>query len=52
MTKNRFGKPKNDFIGSLEHRGGKKLSQAGVEFCHRLHEVRKRPTPSFRGRKG
>jgi hypothetical protein len=51
MTKSRFSKPKSDFVGNLEHHGGKKLSQRGVEFFHRLHEARKRPTPGFRGRK-
>jgi hypothetical protein len=51
MRTNKFGKPKSDFVGSLEHRGGKKLSQQGAEFFHKLHEVRKRPTPGFRGRK-
>ena len=40
------------FIGSLEHRGGKKLSQHGVEFSHKIREVRKHPTAGFRGRKG
>jgi hypothetical protein len=51
MTKSRFSKPKSDFVGNLEHHGGKKLSQRGVGFFHRLHEARKRPTPGFRGRK-
>jgi len=40
------------FIGNLEHRGGKKLSQQGVEFSHKTREVRKHPTRGFRGRKG
>ena len=43
---------KNTFLGSLEHRGGKKLSQQGVEFSHQKKEVRKHPTGGFRGRKG
>ena len=51
MTKNRFGKPKSDFVGSLEHHGGKKLSQQGAEFFDKVHEARKRPTPGFRGKK-
>lgn len=51
MTKSRFSKPKSDFVRNLEHHGGKKLSQRGAEFFHRLHEARKRPTPGFRGRK-
>lgn len=45
------GKPQNAFIGNLEHHGGKKLSQQGVEFFHKLHEARKRPAPGFRGKK-
>lgn len=45
MTKSRFSKPKSDFVGNLEHHRGKKLSQRGAEFCHRLHEAHKRPTP-------
>jgi|GEM_PF-4622852 len=40
------------FTGALEHRGGKKLSQQGVEFSHKIREVRKHPTRGFRGRKG
>jgi hypothetical protein len=51
MSKNRFGKPKNDFVGSLEHHGGKKLSQQGTGFFHKIREARKRPTPGFRGQK-
>jgi hypothetical protein len=51
MRKNKCGKPKDDFAGSLEHHGGKKLSQQGTEFFHKVHEARKRPTPGFRGRK-
>jgi hypothetical protein len=51
MSKNKYGKPQNDFVGSLEHRGGKKLSQQGTEFLHNIHEARKRPTPGFRGKK-
>lgn len=52
MTKRRFfGKPKNDFVGSLEHLGGKKLAQHGTEFSHKERQVRKHPTPGFRGKK-
>jgi hypothetical protein len=51
MSKNKFGKPHNAFFGSLEHHGSKKLSQQGAEFFHKIHEVRKRPTPGFRGEK-
>ncbi len=51
MSSNRFGKPQNAFIGSLEHRGGKKLAQQGTEFLHKIHESRKRPTPGYRGKK-
>ena len=51
MSKNKFGKPHNAFVGSLEHHGGKKLSQQGAEFFHKIHEARKRPTPGFRGKK-
>jgi len=43
---------KSTFTGSLEHRGGKKLSQQGVEFSHKIREVRRHPTGGFRGRKG
>ena len=43
---------KNVFVGNLEHRGGKKLSQQGVEFSHKEREVRKHPTPGYRGKKG
>jgi hypothetical protein len=43
---------KNGFTGSLEHRGGKKLSQHGVEFSPKKLEVRKHPTGGFPGRKG
>ncbi|HVA95613.1 MAG TPA: hypothetical protein VNI36_12010 [Candidatus Dormibacteraeota bacterium] len=39
------------FTGTLEHRGGKKLSQQGVEFSHKKQEVRKHPTRGFRGKK-
>jgi hypothetical protein len=42
---------KNAFLGSLEHRGGTKLSQQGVGFSHQKQEVRKHPTGGFRGRK-
>jgi hypothetical protein len=43
---------KNTFLGRLEHRGGKKLSQQGVEFSHKVREVRKHPTAGYRGKKG
>jgi hypothetical protein len=43
---------KNVFVGSLEHRGGKKLSQQGTEFFHKMREVRKHPTGGYRGKKG
>lgn len=46
-------KPKNSvLVGSLEHRRGKKLSQPGTEFFHKVKEVRKHPTGGYRGRKG
>jgi hypothetical protein len=46
-------KPKKTvFVGSLEHRGGKKLSQQGTEFFHKMREVRKHATGGYRGRKG
>lgn len=51
MSKIKYGKPQNAFVGSLEHRGGKRLSQRGTEFLHKIHEARKRPTPGFRGQK-
>jgi hypothetical protein len=51
MSKNKYGKPQSDFVGSLEHRGGKKLSQQGTDFLHNIHEARKRSTPGFRGKK-
>jgi len=51
MRRNHRGKPQNTFVGSLEHHGGKKLSQQGVEAFHKIHETRKRPTPGFRGKK-
>ncbi len=43
---------KNVFIGNLEHRGGKKLSQQGEEFFSKTREVRKHPTGGYRGKKG
>ena len=43
---------KSTFTGNLEHRGGKKLSQQGVEFSSKIREVRKHPTRGFRGKKG
>ena len=52
-TKKRFtGKVKSDFVGSLEHLGGKKLSQPVVESFHRVRQARKHPTCGFRGKKG
>jgi hypothetical protein len=48
--KNKF--PFNASVGQLEHRGGKKLGQLNTEFFHKKREVRKQPTPGFRGRKG
>ncbi len=46
-------KSKNSvFVGNLEHRGGKKLSQQGAEFFHKIREVRKHPTGGYRGKKG
>jgi hypothetical protein len=51
MSRTKYGKPQNAFVGNLEHHGGKKLSQHGVEFFHKVHEARKRPTPGFRGKK-
>lgn len=51
MTKNTFSKTRSDFVGNLEHHGGKKLSQQGAGLFHKLHEARKRPTPGFRGKK-
>ena len=50
--KTRSTKPKNDFEGSLEHRGGKKLGQHGTEFFHKVREARKHPTRGYRGKKG
>jgi len=43
---------KKVFVGNLEHRGGKKLSQQGTEFFHKIREVRKHPTGGYRGKKG
>jgi hypothetical protein len=40
------------FYGNLEHRGGKKLAQQGVEFFHKMQEVRKHQTRGYRGQKG
>jgi hypothetical protein len=42
---------KSVFVGSLEHRGGKKLSQLGTEFFHKIKETRKHPTRGYRGKK-
>jgi hypothetical protein len=42
---------RNVFLGSFEHRGGKKLSQPGTEFFHKVREVRKHPTGGFRSKK-
>lgn len=39
------------FTGSLEHRAGKQLSQHGVEFTHKVREVRRHSTRGFRGHK-
>jgi hypothetical protein len=53
MRKNRrTAKPESDFAGGLEHRGGKKLAQHGVEFFHKIKETRKHPTRGYRGKKG
>jgi hypothetical protein len=46
------GKIESDFVGNLEHRGGKKLSQHGTEFFHKIRETRKHPTRGYRGKKG
>ena len=52
-SKTMTNKPKkNVFVGSLEHRGGKKLSQQGTEFFHKMREVRKHPTGGYRVKKG
>jgi hypothetical protein len=52
MKKGKFtGKIASDFVGNLEHRGGKKLSQHGTEFFHKIQETRKHPTRGYRGRK-
>ena len=51
MRTNKFKKPKSDFGENLDHRGCNRLSRQGAEFLHKLHEVGKRPTPGFRGRK-
>jgi len=50
--KNFNPKPKSDFIGNVEHRGGKKLSQQGTEFSHKIKKTRKHPSGGYRGRKG
>lgn len=39
MSKNKFGKPHNAFVGSLEHHGGKKLSQQGANFFIRFTKL-------------
>jgi len=44
--------PKNAAAGSLEHRGGKKLSQHGAEFFHKIKETRRHPTRGYRGKRG
>lgn len=41
----------NRALIQLEHRGGKKLGQAGTEFFHKKREVRKHPPRGFRGRR-
>jgi len=43
--------PKNA-AGSLEHRGGKKLSQHGTEFFHKVKETRRHPSRGYRGKRG
>jgi hypothetical protein len=43
---------KGMFTGNLEHRGGKNLSQHGVEFFHKTREVRRHPPAGYRGKKG
>ncbi len=40
------------FTGTLEHGGGKKLAQQGVEFSHKVQKARKHPTRGFRGQSG
>jgi hypothetical protein len=40
------------FTGTLEHLGGKKLSQQGVEFSQKVQKARKHPTRGFRGQSG
>jgi hypothetical protein len=53
MRKNTFPtKPRSDFTGGLEHRGGKKLAQHGVEFSHKIKETRKHPPGGYRGKRG
>ena len=53
MKKRAFpAKPQNDYTGSLEHQGGKKLSQHGAEFFHKIKETRRHPTRGYRGKKG
>jgi hypothetical protein len=42
---------KNVFVGGLEHHCGKKLSQPGTEFFHKVREVRKHPTGGFLSKK-
>ena len=37
---------------SFEHRGGKKLSQRGTEFFHKIRETHKHQTCGYRGKKG
>jgi hypothetical protein len=43
---------KKVFLGSLEHRGGKKLSQPGTEFFHKIKANRKPTMSGYRGKKG
>jgi hypothetical protein len=53
MKRNKLAaKPQSDFTGALEHRGGKKLAQQGVEFFHKIKETRRHPTRGYRGKKG
>jgi hypothetical protein len=46
-------KPGKLFLfGNFERRGGKKLSQQGVEFSRKAREVRRHSTGGFHTRKG
>lgn len=46
------GRPKSDSAAGLEHRGGKKLAQRGVEFFHKIKETRRHPSRGYRGKRG